>query len=571
MASQTRKIDAALVALDGQISEVAGGLVAAAIERHRADFAALRFHLRDAGDRPMIVAILGGTGTGKSTIVNRLLGADVSAASFRRTFTAGVIAIVDQTRRLPDDWLGLPHATAEALPARGEADRLVVVEHANELTRSVVLADTPDLDGDQPLHHAQADRAFRWADAVVLLVTPEKYQMTELVPYYRLVRRWNVPALFAMNKTEQGEAVEDYQTRLADSNFKPRVFAIPRDDANFEPAAQINLNALRNAIASLARPEAETRDQGLRRRCADLVGRFVDQVLTPLTEQRKQADRAMAMLAAMEAPPTEIDVNPITKGLARRLQQRSILYLIGPGRVLDRVRQVPGLLARLPRTAWDLIMRGKADFGTREAEGIDLNAAPDFPAILGEQFSVLQSRIDDVIRSSGAGTGWIESDDAGYRSARIDPQRACAIATEELEALKSWLETRWNATPRDTALLQKLLKQIPGAQKLTQWSEAAPYLLAIVVATHHAFFGHIDLMILGGYSLATWLTERLSNEVASRTRQANRAIADRCEKLAHEQIRTMSQWLNRRAPTTQQLAKMRASVESIMELCGEGS
>jgi hypothetical protein len=68
-----------------------------------------------------------------------------------------------------------------------------------------------------------------------------------------------------------------------------------------------------------------------------------------------------------------------------------------------------------------------------------------------------------------------------------------------------------------------------GADKLTQWSEAAPYLLTIVVATHHAFFGHVDLIILGGYSLATWLTERLSNEVAARTRQANRSINDRFE------------------------------------------
>ena len=64
--------------------------------RHRsfsADAAALRFHLRDPGDRPPIVAIFGGTGTGKSTILNRLLGSDISAASFRRTYTAGAIAV----------------------------------------------------------------------------------------------------------------------------------------------------------------------------------------------------------------------------------------------------------------------------------------------------------------------------------------------------------------------------------------------------------------------------------------------------------------------------------------------
>ena len=43
------------------------------------------------------------------------------------------------------------------------------------------------------------------------------------------------------------------------------------------------------------------------------------------------------MVRSMETPQTGVDVNPITRQLARRLQQRSILYLIGPGRVLDRV------------------------------------------------------------------------------------------------------------------------------------------------------------------------------------------------------------------------------------------
>ena len=50
----------------------------------------------------------------------------------------------------------------------------------------------------------------------------------------------------------------------------------------------------------------------------------------------------------METPAPGVDVNPLTRALQRRLQQRSVLYLIGPGRILDRVRQVPMFLARLP-------------------------------------------------------------------------------------------------------------------------------------------------------------------------------------------------------------------------------
>ena len=51
---------------------------------------------------------------------------------------------------------------------------------------------------------------FRWAQAVVFLVTPEKYQMTELLPYYRLARRYAIPALFVMNKAEEAGVVEDF-------------------------------------------------------------------------------------------------------------------------------------------------------------------------------------------------------------------------------------------------------------------------------------------------------------------------------------------------------------------------
>ena len=53
--------------------------------------------------------------------------------------------------------------------------------------------------------------------------------------------------------------------------------------------------------------------------------------------------------------------------------------------------------------------------------------------------------------------------------------------------------------------------------------------------------------MLGGYSLATWLTERLSNEVAARTRLTNQRIAERFAKLAHEQIEKSCAWLASRA------------------------
>jgi hypothetical protein len=162
--------------------------------------------------------------------------------------------------------------------------------------------------------------------------------------------------------------------------------------------------------------------------------------------------------------------------LRRRLQQRSVLYLMGPSRMLDRVRQVPALLARLPRTAWDLFYKGKTATDGDGGEPAIPRDVPDFRVLLAEQLGVLHSRIDDVIRSTPGGDRWIGDDKVGYAEAILPTERAAVIADDELAQLKSWLENRWNATPRDTAILHKVLKHLPGGERLTQWSEAAPYL-----------------------------------------------------------------------------------------------
>src|SRR3954471_4533499 len=225
MAVREAKLDSTLAGLEKALAGVRGktsGPVAGAVDRWRSDAEAIRFHLRDdRDDRPILVGILGGTGTGKSTLVNRLLGANLTATSFRRTFTSGAVAITADEKNLPERWLAIEHrVVAEVdIPARGQVDALAVIKEDRELTRHVSLIDTPDLDGDQPLHHAQADRVFRWAQAVVFLVTPEKYQMTELLPYYRLAKRYAIPALFVMNKAEEAGVLEDFAKQLADRDW----------------------------------------------------------------------------------------------------------------------------------------------------------------------------------------------------------------------------------------------------------------------------------------------------------------------------------------------------------------
>ena len=65
--------------------------------------------------------------------------------------------------------------------------------------------------------------------------------------------------------------------------------------------------------------------------------------------------------------------------------------------------------------------------------------------------------------------------------------------------------------------------------------------------------------------MATWLSERLSNEVASRTRATNRRIAERFEQLAHEQIQKVSAWLASQAPSERELVQLERLLQNFME------
>src|SRR5690606_3525593 len=193
---------------------------------------------------------------------------------------------------------------------------------------------------------------------------------------------------------------------------------------------------------------------GLRRRRQDLATRIVDQLLAPLRDRRREIDRLIRALRAMEQPQANVDVNPLTEQLRIRLQQRSILYLMGPKRVWDRVRQTPGLLMRLPRTIWDAARGRKLALPEPEQLPQTADAAPDFATAMREQFVVVQSRIDDVLRSDTMVSAWMEDEVRAYAATRLDPAAASRIADEEIDDLKQWLRQRQNPHPAETVVVE---------------------------------------------------------------------------------------------------------------------
>ena len=180
-----RLIESAILALRKPIVAAtlpleAPGVAEARQERHKLlsqidDYLLPR--LRESG-APILVALVGSTGAGKSTLVNSVVGTHVSMTGIRRPTTNSPVLACH-----PDDvgWFAenvflptVPRVRQEGL-ARSGKDGLLVLAANEGMPRGVALLDTPDIDSVVEAHHDFAHQFLDASDLWLFMTTASRY------------------------------------------------------------------------------------------------------------------------------------------------------------------------------------------------------------------------------------------------------------------------------------------------------------------------------------------------------------------------------------------------------------
>ena len=128
------------------------------------DVLAQASHRRRLAPETTVAALLGATGSGKSSLTNALTGSEVSRTARTRPTTTQPLAVVPDTAAEATellDWLDISHRAR--------------VDGGWALGRTTVLVDLPDIDSDEPAHRAIAQRMAGKVDVLVWVLDPEKY------------------------------------------------------------------------------------------------------------------------------------------------------------------------------------------------------------------------------------------------------------------------------------------------------------------------------------------------------------------------------------------------------------
>jgi len=156
-------------------------------------------------NRYLTVGFLGGTGVGKSTLMNALAGSKIASASHRRPHTEQALIYRHAETNPP------PALVSTDLPWRE-------IKHKANTIKQILLCDLPDFDSLMGEHREYVLSFLEHLDVLIWVTSPEKYADGRFYQFLEMVPKASQNFYFVLNKADllfRGESLETGYERLA--------------------------------------------------------------------------------------------------------------------------------------------------------------------------------------------------------------------------------------------------------------------------------------------------------------------------------------------------------------------
>jgi GTPase SAR1 family protein len=252
-----------------------------------------------------VVGVFGATGSGKSSLVNALVGEDVALAHVRRPTTSQPLAVTWDARGAAEllDWLGVRERVERDKPIDTRATKLVLV-------------DLPDVDSVEAGNRAIAERLAGQVDALIWVVDPQKYADDVLhTQFIAPHARHAAVTLVVLNQidllspADRTAVVKSLQS-IIERDGLPRARVLPVSARTLE-----GIDGLRTAIGDLAASH-EVRDARLTADVQTLAARIHDPGRVP----RLTAKNAVRL---RDEVGTAAGVDIVASAVARSYRKRA--------------------------------------------------------------------------------------------------------------------------------------------------------------------------------------------------------------------------------------------------------
>ncbi|RNL87313.1 GTPase [Halostreptopolyspora alba] len=154
-------------------------------------------------DVPLLIAVAGSTGAGKSTLVNSLVGEQVTTTGVRRPTTNSPVLACNPT---DVGWFSeasflptLPRVRQQGLAMPGK-DGMLVLAASECMPEGVALLDTPDVDSAVAAHHEFAAKFLDAADLWMFVTTSTRYADARVWDFLRVARDRNTSLAVVLSR-----------------------------------------------------------------------------------------------------------------------------------------------------------------------------------------------------------------------------------------------------------------------------------------------------------------------------------------------------------------------------------